>query len=110
MTSFTKSQLQYCPLAFIFHSRKRNTKFKKLHERAIRIRFIDQEPSFEDLLGLHNSVTAHQKNLQVSMIELFKTRHGLNPSFINEIFSLQTNLCSLRNDHVLILPKVISIA
>ena len=54
MTSFINSQFQYCPLAWMFHSRKLNTKINKLHERALRITYRDQESSFEDLLGHDN--------------------------------------------------------
>ena len=62
--------------------------------------------SFEDLLGYDNSVSVHQKNLQVLMIEMFKTKHGLNPLFMKEIFCPQTNQCSLRNDRDFNLPRV----
>ena len=51
MKSFINSQFQYCPLAWMLHSRKLNTKINKLHERALRITYRDQESSFEDLLG-----------------------------------------------------------
>ena len=50
MTSFINSQFQYCPLVWMFHSRKLNTKINRLHERALRITYRDQESSFEDLL------------------------------------------------------------
>ena len=49
------------------------------------ITYRDQESSFEDLLGYDNSVSVHQKNFQVLMIEMFKTKHGLNPPFMKEI-------------------------
>ena len=109
MTSFINSQFQYCPLAWMFHSRKLNTKINKLHERALRITYRDQESSFEDLLGHDNSVSVHQKSLQVLMIEMFKTKHGLNPPFMKEIFCPQTNQYSLRNDRDFNLPRVRSV-
>ena len=109
MKSFINSQFQYCPLAWMFHSRKLNTKINKLHERALRITYRDQESSFEDLLGYDNSVSVHQKNLQVLMIEMFKTKHGLNPPFMKEIFCLQTNHYNLRNDRDFNLPRVRSV-
>ena len=66
---------------------KLNTKINKLHQRALRITYRDQESSFEYLLGYDNSVSVHQKNyLQVSMIEIFETKHGSNPPFMKEIF------------------------
>ena len=100
---------QYCPLAWMFHSRKLNAKINKLHQRALRITYRDQESSFEDLLGHDNSVSVHQKNLQVLMIEMFKTKHGLNPPFMKEIFCPQTNQYSLRNDRDFNLPRVRSV-
>ena len=109
MKSFINSQFQYCPLAWMFHNRKLNTKINKLHERALRITYRDQEPSFEDLLGYDNSVFVHQKNLQVLMIEMFKTKHGLNPPFMKEIFCPQTNHYNLRNDRDFNLPRVRSV-
>ena len=35
---------------------------------------------------MENSVTVHQKNLQLLMIESYKTRNTLNPSFMKQIF------------------------
>ena len=109
MTSFINSQFQYFPLIWIFHSRKLNTKINKLHERTLRITYRDRKSSFEDLLGHDNSVSVHQKNVQLLMIEMLKTKHGLNPSFMNEIFCPQTNQYSLRNDCVFKSPKMRSI-
>ena len=54
--------------------------------------------------GYNNNVSVHQKNLYLLMIELFKTKHGLNPSIMNEIFCQQTNQYSLRNDRDFNLP------
>ena len=40
MKSFINSQFQYCPLAWMFHNRKLNTKINKLHERALIVQEI----------------------------------------------------------------------
>ena len=84
-------------------------KINKLHEPALRITYRDQESSFKDRLGYDNSVSAHQKNLQVLMIEMFRTKHGLNPPFMKEIFYQQTNQYNLRNDSDFNLPRVSSV-
>ena len=65
--------------------------------------------SFEDLLGHDNSLSVHQKNLQVLMIEMFKTKHGLNLPFMKEIFCPQTNQYILRNDRDFNLRRVRSV-
>ena len=41
MKTFIESQFNYCPLIWMFHSRTLNTKINKLHERALRIVYKD---------------------------------------------------------------------
>ena len=41
MKSFINSQFGYCPLVWMFHSRKINNRINKIHERALRIVFND---------------------------------------------------------------------
>ena len=73
---------------------------------------MDQESSFEDLSGYDdddNSVSVHQKNLWVLMIEMIKTKNDLNPPFMKEIFCPQTNQYSLRNYRDFNSPRVRSV-
>ena len=37
--------------------------------------------------SLNKSLTIHQRNLQLFMIEVFKTKNNLNPAFMEDIFS-----------------------
>ena len=39
MKSFVTSQLSYCPLIWMFHSRRLNNKINSIHERALRITY-----------------------------------------------------------------------
>ena len=50
MRAFVTSQFQYCPLVWMFHSRKMNNKINRLHERALRIAYKDYTSSFVSLL------------------------------------------------------------
>ena len=59
------SQLNYCPLTWMFHSRQLNNRINKVHERALRLVYKDNKLTFNDLLKLDNSVTIHQRNLQI---------------------------------------------
>ena len=86
MRAFVTSQFQYCPLVWMFHSRKMNNKINRLHERALRIAYKDFCSSFATLLEKDRSVTIHEKNLQLLMTEMFKTINNLNPIFMKEIF------------------------
>ena len=84
MKAFITSQFSYCPLTWMFHSRSLNNKINRIHERALR---------FSELLDLDNSVTVHQKNLQVLVIEIYKVKNGI----MNDIFELQNPTHNLRS-------------
>ena len=48
--AFILSQFGYCPLVWMFHSRKLNQRINRLHERALRFVYQDQKSSFCELL------------------------------------------------------------
>ena len=79
MKVFSTSQFSYCPLIWMFHSRKLNNKINRIHERAIRLVY-QNNLSFSELLDLDNSVTVHQKSLQVLVTEIYKVKNGIAPT------------------------------
>ena len=73
---------------------------QKLHALAIRLalRLVYQNNlSFSELLDLDNSVTAHQKNLQVLVTEIHKVKNGIAPDIMNDIFEVQNPSYNLRS-------------
>ena len=58
------------------HSRKINTQINKLHERALRLVYNDKSSSFRELLEKDNSVTIHERNIQVLLTEIFTLKSG----------------------------------
>ena len=56
----------------MFHSRTLNNKINKLHERALRIAYDNDSPSFQELLNLDNSTTVHHRNLHRLATEMYK--------------------------------------
>ena len=86
MKAFSTSEFDYCPLVWMFHSRKLNSRVNKLHERALRIVYQDYASSFTELLEKDNSTTIHNRNIQLLATELFKVKNGLSPPFMNKIF------------------------
>ena len=105
MNSFIKAQFSYCPLIWSFHDRCLNAKVNKIHERALRIVYKDSHADYEALLTLDNAVSIHQRNLQYLMIEIYKTKHNLNPSFMSEIFETRNVHYDLRTKNNLCIPK-----
>ena len=86
MKTFVLSKFSYCSLIWMFHDRNLNNKINRIHERALRIAYKDNVSTFEKLLEMDNSVTVHQRNLQLLMVEIYKTKYNLNPSFMKQIF------------------------
>ena len=77
MKAFICSQFGYCPLVWIFHSRKINTRINSLHERVLRVVYRDYNATFSELLTKDKSVTIHQRNLQLLATEIFKTKNEI---------------------------------
>ena len=96
MKAFITSQFSYCPMIWMFHSRNLNNKIKRIHERAIRLVY-QNNLSFSELLGLDNSVTVHQKNLQVLVTEIYKVKNGIAPEIMNHIFELKNRSYNIRS-------------
>ena len=90
MKSCITSQFSYCPLVWIFHSRKLNNKINAIHEKVLRIDWCDKHSPFQQLLG--NSVSMHHRN------EMFKVNMNLSPDLINDIFLKRTNTYTLRRN------------
>ena len=87
MNAFILSQFGCCPLVWMFHSRKLNTQINSLHERALRIVYLDSKSSFEALLLKNGSFSIHTRNIQSLTIELYKVWYGLSPK-MNLVFPL----------------------
>ena len=89
MKSFIISQVNYCPIIWMYCQRKSNNQINKIHERALRIAYDDNVSDFDSLLEKDESVTIHQRNIQVLALEIYKTQKDLNPKFMKEIFSMK---------------------
>ena len=86
MKAFIESQLGYCPLVWVFHSRGIINKINRIHEKALAITCNNKSSSFQDLLDKDNSLTIHQRSIRTLTIETFKVLHGLSPPLLNEVF------------------------
>ena len=76
----------------MFHSRKLNNRINRLHERALRIVYKDDNSSFDELLKKDESFTIHERNIQTMAIELYKVAYGLAPKIMNIIFPLNSHV------------------
>ena len=92
MHAFFSSQFCYCPLVWMFDDRKINNRINNLQYRALRIYYLDETSSFEDLLKKDGSVTIHHRHLQFLTTEMFKVTSNLAPAFMKEDFGQNTNV------------------
>ena len=106
MTTLIQSQFNYCPLTWMFHNRTLNNKINKLHERALRIVYKNDNLTFQELLDMDNSITIHQKNLQRLATEMYKVKNNISPLPMQELFPRQASIHDLRNSRYWKIPKV----
>ena len=83
------------------HSRTINTQINKLHERALRLVYNNKSFSFRELLERDNSVTIHERNIQVLLTEIFKVKSGAAPELMAEIFKFKDHSYDLIKNNCL---------
>ena len=76
--TFVTSQFNYCPLAWMCHSRTLSNRINKICHRALRTVYEDKKSSFKELLQKNKSVFVHMKNMQYVGIEIFKVKSGIS--------------------------------
>ena len=92
MKTFILSHFGYCPLVWMFHSRKLNNRIDRIHKRALRIVYKDNTSSFKELLAKDESYSIHERNIQTLAIELYKVAYGLSPKIMNLVFPLNSGV------------------
>ena len=106
LNSFITSHFFYCPIVWMFHSRKLNERINHIHERALRIVYKDFHSSFQELLTKDNSLNIHHRNLQKLVTEIFKVKNGLSPDIMNDVFEFIEKPYSLRTTSHFRLRKI----
>ena len=80
----------------MYHSHNLNNKINQIHEQALRLVY-QKNLSFSELLDLDNSVTVHQKNVQVLVTEICKVKNGIASEIMKDILELQNPSYNLRS-------------
>ena len=105
MNSFIESQFSYCPLVSMFCSRKMNNKINRLHERALRMVYLDYDSEFSDLLKKDASVTIHHRNIQLLAVEMFKVVKNIGPSIMKSLFEFKEHARNTRSEECFVKKK-----
>ena len=90
------TQFSYCLLIWMFHCRNLNNKINWIHERALRLVYHNNL-SFSQFLNLDNSITVHQKHLQILGTEIYKVKNRIAPEIMKRYFELQNPSYNLRS-------------
>ena len=96
--SFITSHFSYCPLVWMFHSRRLNNRINHILKRALIIIYKDYNSSFKELLRKDSSLTIHQRNLKLLVTEMFKVKIGCAPDIMKEIFEIENRNYNFRYD------------
>ena len=84
-----KSQLNYCPLVWMFGSRTSNNLINKVYEGIF---LGDDLSNFESLLQNNKGICSHHKNIRSLMIEMFKIKNELALPIMDSLFERRNNL------------------
>ena len=103
--SFILSNFSYCPLIWMFCSKKENNLINEVHKKALRIVYKEPNKTLNRLLDLDGSSGVHLRNLRYLMIEVFKSLNKLNPKFMWNLFHVKEFPMGLRNERILVLPS-----
>ena len=102
--AFVESQFKYCPIVWMFHSRRTNKKINRLHERALRIVYDDNVSTFDQLLAMDKSFCIHYQNIQRLLIEIYKALHDNSGNSLKELFVKRQRTIKLWSKHELVIP------
>ena len=100
LPSFMISHFSYCPLIWMFCSKKSTKKINAVHESSLLIILNNYESSYPLLLEEAHQITIHQRCINSLMIEVYKYLNGHSPDIMNDIFKLRQNMYNLRNFHI----------
>ena len=106
---FVESQFKYCPIVWMFHSRRTNNKINRLHERTLRTVYDGDVSTFDQLLAMGKSFCIHHQNIQRLLIEIYKALHDISGNRLKELFVKRESTISLRSKPELVIPSVNSI-
>ena len=77
-------------------------RINSIEKRALKLVSQDSHDlTFQELLTKDKSIRVHQKNLQLLINEIFKSKTGVSPELMNDIFHFVEKPYNLRSDYTL---------
>lgn len=94
--SFILANFNYCPAVWHVCGTSNTKKLEKIQYRALKFVYRDYHSSYETLLAKSNLPTLEVARLRNIALEVYKAYNGLNPSYINQMFTKPTHTYNLR--------------
>ena len=95
---------KYCTLVWMFCSKMTHNLVDKTHHKALCARFNTFNTTLEEQLLSSNSTTINTRNLQLLVIEVYKSLNHLNPELMWDSFILKSEAYCLRQGLSLTIP------
>ena len=90
--AYILSAFSYCPIIWMYCSKKANRLIDSVYKRSIRTVENNFLLSLEEVLAQSNRSTCHRKNLEILLLEIYRSLHCLNPEFMWDMFpKINTN-------------------
>ena len=90
--------LTYCSLVWHFCKASDQQKLERLNHRGLRAVFCDWTSPYEELLKRARMKSLYKIRLKNIAIFMFKTKYGLQPKNISDLFQQKMSKCNLRNN------------
>ena len=84
--SYIMSNLNYCPVVWMFTSKSSLLKLETIKKRALRFVLDDYASDYYDLLKKADVPGMKIMALRFLAIEVYKCINGLNPKYLNDLF------------------------
>ena len=107
-TAHVMSPFNYCPLVWMFCSKQAHNLIDSTHRRALCAKLNTFTGTLDELLQKSNTISIHTKNLQLLLIEIFKSVNHLNPEFMWDSFIMKPDLYNLRQGSSIVVPRATS--
>ena len=104
--SFIMSNFNYCPVVWMFTSKSSLSKLEGIQKRALRFVLDDYTSDYVELLDKANVPGMKIMALRYLAIEVYKCINGINPKYLNDLFTIKERKYQLRNVSIIYRDKV----
>ena len=104
--SFIMSNFNYCPVVWMFTSKSSLSKLEGIQKRALRFVLDDYTSDYVELLDKANVPGMKIMALRYLAIEVYKCINGINPKYLNDLFTIKERKYQLRNVSIIDRDKV----